>query len=532
MRRMKKAAVGIALMAVTGLFQPCGACAASSELIQATRLVTAASELSVAAPDEAGKMYRTAFQTALSLTQPEYGKRQREDALALATRCLHPDIFPEVRIAIDTYISLYPRGRHAADVFMRKALIEYAEGNPAEGEAAIKSATALARGNTRTKLAALQLDGHLSSHMYRSAETCLNEMPKTRRVRRDTKRFKKGSKHVAEVLKNVREGKLTGDSAVRALEDAIEDGYFGAAAPEAEMELLARRDQNQPAYHRCEVPFMGGMREHRHNLSPNQRLDKMVCFLNNYPQADEELRGRAMLQAATVCRYELRDAAMADMFMDDLQSLATWTERAEVEGLLDKLTPENLDKTEFRSALKTILSTHAALLPYDNGIMPVVTLDMLTELDALSALLVGAKQDLSTLLDKFTSTLSVRGIPMQAVYLAACDNRLNAWKLIEAAGNSVDEREKKMMQDILRPYFLMTSANDMKLLGALALFEKFPIKAVDVLLAYLTQRPDSLRSQHALAMLADLYQKHGDYIEAQSVWNTLRKFYPKSLWIK
>lgn len=533
MSRMKNVAAGLALLAVTGLFHPNDACAASSELLQATRLVTTASGMSDTAPDETGKLYRKAFQTALSLTQPGCSKRQQQEALALATRCLHPDLYPEVRIAIDTYLSLYPRGRHAVDVYMRKALLEYAEGNPMEGEAAIASAKALAGGKTRAKLENLQLDSHLSSHMYRSAETSLNGMPSSaRRVRRDKKRFKKGSELVAEALEQVRSGKLSGDSAVRALEEALEAGYFGSAAPDAEMELLRVKDKSQPAYHRCEVNFMSDVREHRHNLAPVQRLEKMIAFVSEYPQADEELRGRALLQAAAICRYELRDAARANTFMEQLQSLQTWKERADLERLLDLLTPENLEKPDFHTALRSIIIDHSALLPYDNGILPVVTLGMLSELEALNATVTGSKNDLGVLLETFTSNLSVRGIPMQAIYLAACDNRMRAWELIEETGKSVDVREKTMLQEILRPYFLMTSPRDMKLLAALALFDRFPIKATDVLLAYLTQRPDSLRSQHALALLADLYQKHGNYIEAQSVWSTLRKFYPKSVWIK
>jgi len=146
--------------------------------------------------------------------------------------------------------------------------------------------------------------------------------------------------------------------------------------------------------------------------------------------------------------------------------------------------------------------------------------------------LTGAKEDLSTLLATFTSSLNVRGLPMQSIYLAAADSRALAWEAIEAAGKSVDAREKKMMQDILRPFFLMTSSGDRKLLAVLALYDRFPIKAIDILLDYLTERPHVLRSQHALALLADLYQKHQSYIEAQSVWNTLRKYYPTSVWIR
>ncbi|MBP7636019.1 hypothetical protein KBA41_17775 [Candidatus Ozemobacteraceae bacterium] len=533
MSRMTTATAALAVMALVGLFQPCDAFAASTVLLEASRLVKSADGLADTAPDEAGNMYRKAFQAALSLTTPASGKRQREEALALATRCIHPDLFQELRIAIDTYLSLYPRGRHACDVQMRKALIEYADGNPAEAEAALTAAKSLARGAKRVKLEALQLDGHLTAHMYRSAETALSEMPtRNRTIRRDKKRFKKGSELVAEALDQVRDGKLTGDSAIRALDEAIEAGYFGAAAPAAEMELSTALDRKQPAYHRCEVNFMDQVREHRHHLAPNQRLDRMVAFLNEYPQADEELRGRAMFQAAAVCRYELRDAARAATFMEELQSLETWKERVAIERLLDVMTPENLDKAEFRSAVRTLIIDHAKSFPYDNGILPVVTIDVLTELDALSATITEAKSDLGSLLETFKSTLTVRGIPMQAIYLAACDNRMRAWEEIENAGKSVDEREKKMMSDILRPFFLMTSPTDRLLISALALYDRFPIKAVDSLLVYLTKRPDSLKSQHALALLADLYKQHGDYIEAQSVWSTLRKFYPKSLWTK
>jgi len=363
--------MGLTFLVAGCFFQSHQAFAASREMLNATKLVTEASGMSTIAPDEAGKLYRKAFQAALSMTQPGCTSRQREEALALASRCLHPDLYPEVRIAIDTYLSLYPKGKHAADVLVHKALIDYAEGMADEGEADIASAAAIVRGREKTKLASMQLDGHLTAHRYRSAETYLDGMPSgNRRVRRDKKKFKRGSELMAEALEQVKAGRLTGDSAVRALEEALEAGYFGAAAPEASLELISKRDSQQPAYHRCEVSFLDRVREHRHNLAPNPRLEKLVTFLHDYPEADEELRGRAMLQAAAVCRYELRDEPQAQAFLEDLRSLPSWSERVELESQLGKLTEQNLDTSEFSSAIQSLLTDHARLLPYDNGFFP------------------------------------------------------------------------------------------------------------------------------------------------------------------
>ncbi|HEY9070659.1 MAG TPA: hypothetical protein VIV61_10420 [Candidatus Ozemobacteraceae bacterium] len=532
MSRISKATIGLALAAAVCLGQPDVSLAASSEMLRVSNIVKEADGLSAVAPDQAGVLYRKAFQAALEMTKPERSDRDRAEGLALATRCLHPDLFTEVRIAIDTYISLYPKGRYLSDVYLRKALLDYAEGMPGDAEAAIASATALPRGGHRNRLTALQFDGHLSAHKYRSAEAWLGEMPSSRRVRRDRKRFEKGSAFVSEALEQVRAGRLTGDSAVRALEESLQEGYFGAAAPAATIELIERLDRRQPAYHRVEVSFLGTTREHRHNLAPIQRLDRLTAFLRDFPEADPELRGRALLQAAAVCRYELRDAARARTYLDGLRAIPAWAPKLQLEENLEVLTPENIDKAIFRTALRDILVDHKALLPYDNGVLPVITEGLLQEMEAINAGFIGAKDELSTLLDTFQSSRSVRGLPMQAVYYALADNRMRSWETIENAGEAVSSREKKMMQDILRPFFLMTNDQDRKLLLALALQSTFPTKAVDQLLAYLTGRPDSLRAQHALAMLADLYQSHRSYIEAQTVWNTLRKYYPNSLWVR
>ncbi|HOY65479.1 MAG TPA: hypothetical protein PLP29_01245 [Candidatus Ozemobacteraceae bacterium] len=534
MSRISNTPIGLALVLAAAICmgQPAAASAASSEALRVSNLVKEAAGLSATAPDQAGTLYRKAFQAALAMTKPECSARERAEGLALATRCLHPDLFPEVRIAIDTYIALYPKGRYLSDVYLRKALLEYAEGMPGEAEASIASAAAIPGSRHGKRLSTLQFDGHLTAHKYRSAETWLDSMPASRRVRRDRKRFEKGSAFVAEALEQVRAGRLTGDSAVRALEESLEEGYFGAAAPEATLELIQRLDRQQPAFHRVEVSFLGTVREHRHHLAPNQRLERLTALLRDFPEAEPELRGRALLQAAAVCRYELRDEPRARTYLDGLRAIPEWAARRQIEEYLEKLTPANLDKAEFRTALRSILIDHKTLLPYDNGVLPVITQGLLQELEAINAGYIGAKDDLSDLLDTFRSSRAVRGLPMQAVYLALADNRMNSWAHIEKAGEAVSGREKKMMQDILRPFFLMTSDQDRKLLMALALQDMFPTKAVDQLLSYLTGRPDSLRAQHALALLADLYQSHRSYIEAQSVWKILRTYYPNSVWLR
>ena len=68
MSRMTTATAALAVMALVGLFQPCDAFAASTVLLDASRLVKSADGLADTAPDEAGNMYRKAFQAAISLT--------------------------------------------------------------------------------------------------------------------------------------------------------------------------------------------------------------------------------------------------------------------------------------------------------------------------------------------------------------------------------------------------------------------------------------------------------------------------------
>ncbi|HNW36550.1 MAG TPA: hypothetical protein PKM25_16555, partial [Candidatus Ozemobacteraceae bacterium] len=64
------------------------------------------------------------------------------------------------------------------------------------------------------------------------------------------------------------------------------------------------------------------------------------------------------------------DEPQAQAFLEDLRSLPSWSERVELESQLGKLTEQNLDTSEFSSAIQSLLTDHARLLPYDNGFFP------------------------------------------------------------------------------------------------------------------------------------------------------------------
>ncbi|HNV71615.1 MAG TPA: hypothetical protein PKO06_18060, partial [Candidatus Ozemobacteraceae bacterium] len=209
--------------------------------VEARTLIAKAIGLSESDPVTSGNLFRKAFENAVTLTQPKMGQFWQETGLALASRCLHPDLFPEVRIAAETYREKFPAGRRVREVLVSLALLEAAEGNDRQALALLADAAGRAQGNERLKTEALGLDAALGAGYYRSAEQLLTELNRDRKVRRfkrDQKRFDNGTALLNAALKEVVEGRVAGEAAVRTLRSALEAGYFAEEAPAAELLAL------------------------------------------------------------------------------------------------------------------------------------------------------------------------------------------------------------------------------------------------------------------------------------------------------
>ncbi|MFZ2955513.1 MAG: hypothetical protein WA705_01255 [Candidatus Ozemobacteraceae bacterium] len=499
-----------------------------------------ATEKTAIQSDLAEELFRRAFDQAISMTQPSFSKACREEAYALASRCLHPTLFTEVRMAVETYLKLFPTGRHHKEVMFNKALLEYAEGRVEDGRAALASVAEAARGKERGRLLAIQLDGLLVSGRYKLAADLLEEIrveksgigkAANKRFLNDRKRFEHGSTLVEEALKDVTAGPRDPESAAAALRRVLDVAWFAPLAPEASLLMLAFEDSAKPDGHGCDVRLFDKTRTNLHFLSPVTRAQRLESFLKAFPEADPEMRGRALIQLFNIQTYELKNPdGAADAWLR-LAGTPGFAGRAQVERDLVDFSVA-VPGTPLANSLLYRLEQSAALFPFDDGYHPVLATGDLRLWRALSELSANGVATLSSLVLSVQTDEKIRSIPLKLLLLIAGNHKDEAYRLYRENEKKLVPRDRVFVRDLMFPLYNPISDHDRSIAAGAALSTKFPEQAIDALLKALTTMPPSRSNHHALALLAELYQVHRNYIEGQAVWTHLRTLYPNSSWLR
>ncbi len=474
------------------------------------------------------------FQRAMEFTQPKFKPWIRESALSIASKCLVQPLFPEVKVAIDTYLSMFPKGIHRKDVLVRKAFLDYWEGRFEDGEKALTDASLLVSDAGKPSFEYLQFSAFLAAKKYRTAEKFLADLdsrfPRTK-TKRDLKRYAKGTEIVNKNLEKVRKGELDGFSASEALGKAVEQGYFSEGALEAEMLGMVKMDSVNPPVHGIDIRWMGTQRTTYHFLAPVQRMQKLSGFLADYPEGDPSLRGKAILELSCIYRHEMRDPDTARLFLDRLAEIPMYAETAKFEALLARTANGKITDPQTTDDLMA-LGQMKSLFPYDNGWLPEISLQEVKELTALSLLIQGRKADLGHFMNEFKSEAKLKNLPMQVLFLFGADKRDASYSEFQKVEGSLKARDRILLEEIIYPLYLPVKTADVLFMGALGASSRFPTESVDVLIKLLTGAERPTKVNHALALLSDLYQRERNYIEAQTVWNTLRNLYPRSIWVR
>jgi len=492
-------------------------------------------------PPEAQRLMETSFQQSLEMTRPQRSSSARELGFALACKCIHPSLFPEVRIAIETYLKLYPNGPHRKEVLVQKAILDYAEGGTAEAEQALAEAEPLFKGRERAKFKNFQMNGYFSAKKYESAGNFLQDWNATEassQTKRDIRRWDKGEKSIQEAIQEAVQkassGDIDGIGASRVLKEALEHGYFSHDAPQAAMDLIQAQDRAAPQYNGFDVTWLGKTRTSWHHLPASIRHEKYLKLLKDYPEADLVFRGNILVSLWLICKYEMDRPTEGEKFLARLAEIPMFEEIAELEKLLSEISEKSLTSDDGGQKLIQHLDDFSTILPYDNGVLPVVEKDFASEIRLLNEILTGTPDSLNKAQGKFTSGLHFGSIPLSWVYLIAGDQKLNVWRQLQHGTALLTSRDRRMLKDFLNPLYRQPTPGEWKILGAFAAAERFPFHAIDRILEVLTlpisQRPAQLN--HAFALLAELYQKNRSYIEGQSVWNTLRTQFPSSVWVR
>lgn len=498
---------------------------AKPNLNNVNRLIKQGGECWNSNPELAEKRYRQAFDEAMYFTRPQVNKNVREKALALATSCLHPALFVEVRLAIETYLSIFESGRNRAQVFFNKAILQFAEGRALEGVATLSQAEKIAKGWLLKRTQWLKFHGLVRARHYRSAESYLNEL----KGKRSLKRFDSGEKQISKTLTD--QNSIPTFESLKKLETQLAHTYFAQSAPDAELLLLVGKDSAQPLYHGFDVDFQELRRVSFHHLSPNMRVKKLENFLNEYPEAYPQLIGNTMLELRSIHLYELKDPVTAEYWRAQLAGVQGFAEKAEIESLLEKLSCSRIDSPE---ALKCLYALRGFkdFLPYDNGWLPVFDFQQLNELLAAALLLNDkSKQAFDTVKLEYLNW-RVGTIPAHLLFLIAVDMKSLANRKYQELEFPLSNRDDKLINDFLFPLWEMINPTERRLLSAYLISPRFPKIAIDLLLKEITGDPVHNKLDYGFALLADLYQGYRNYVEAQDVWMKMRELHPRSQWIQ
>lgn len=479
-------------------------------------------------PQKAQQLLSVAFADAIAWTGNDYVESVREQAFFLAISCFSPDLIDQVAIAADTYLKVFPRGKNLKKVNLYRAMAAYAQNEPEIVAASINAAVASA-GKFNYSQQTFALSGYLGAGKHRSAEHFIEGQRLTKpslSLKKDLKRFHSGNRLVEGLLKKVADGKLSGLEAVVMLEAAIASAPFAKEAPRAALTALRIRDQQAPYFNSLRTEWCGLERIVKHAASPQIRLKKLIELVNDFKEAPSAEYFKALVQLYYLYKLEFKDAENAATILTRMFAVREFSQLARIESILARFNMNTIRTEDGFNDLE-VLANLAHLLPYDNGIMPVITLEFVEYLTAIADMILDKKSHIDSLHGSGWQNLSKK-----MLYLAACDKKDSAYELFKAVEAEQTPQIRKLFKDLVMPLYTPVRAKDRMFLAGLAVVEDFPDLGTDLIIEALSGYPAMLRIEHGLAALSDVYSRHMAYAEAQKVWKTLVDFYPDSVWLK
>lgn len=478
---------------------------------------------------KAQQILKDAFAAAISWTRPEFIDSIREKAFYTAVSCYSPELATEAMLAADTYLKVFPKGRYLAKVQLFKAIAAFAEGKEQIALEALESA----RSNWPKALPypeqTMFFNGYMSANHFRSAEKFIEGQRLVRpsgRLNKDLRRFHRGNATIDGLLQQIRDGRISGMAAAEKLEQQLQKNYFAKKAPEAALTSIRLKDNDRLAFNPVCLEWCGLKRAVKHSSSPQLREKKYRDFLQNFPQASAAETFNALLNLRYIYLFEIRDQIMARDMMERMKNVPGFAGLAAVEETIVDFQPHDIVSERGHKFLKELFES-ASLLPYDNGFLPVLERDYVEFLLAISEMALGRNSRL-----KVANHKGWNGLPADLLYAAATNNKDKAWEIFSAKKAELTPQVDRMLEDVVFPLYLPTPAGERYFLAGLAAIETLPDLGTDLIIRAISNNPRMYRVEHGLAVLADVYNRHLAYREAQRVWNLLSKLHPDSVWLK
>lgn len=469
-----------------------------------------------------------AFADSVFWTADKYVDSVREQACFLAVSCLSPELIPQVKQVAETYIQFFPTGRNLKKVNLFLAMAAFADNDMVLAENAMNAAVK-ASGNLNYSEQTFILSGHFAGNQHRTAEHFIEGQAISKpsaRLKKDLRRFHVGNRLAEKTLRDVAEGRLTSETALASLDKIVSNSWFAKKAPDAALKAIEIRDNMPLAYDSKRTFWCGLERTVKHSSSPHIRLKKLEEFLQRFPQVEPEKRFKALVDLYYVYLLEFRDSENAVRIKKQINSIDSMKNVALIEEILGRMSQEALRTEQGHADLRKLLELKQ-FLPYDNGVMPVVTEEYVIFMLSLADMI----QNRNSNLNNFAHP-GWNKVPAEIFYHAAVGNKEHSWKMFSVISEKMNQQIRKMYVDVVFPLYKPLSPKERIFLAGLAAVEMLPDLGTELLLEAVTGIPRMYRAEHGLAVLADVYNKQRAHSEAQKVWKTLSDLYPQSVWLK
>lgn len=511
------------------LFSVAVSASAATSLVGVQKRIYQAAQMWDKDPAQAQSRLKGAFADAITFTRPEFIDPLREKGFYLAVSCYSPELVSETMLAADTYLKIFPKGKYVGKVNLFKAMAAFAAGDEAAAVAALEKAQNHLGKSMKYSEQTLFMNGYVSAGYHRSAEKFIEGqrlVKPSAKLTRDLRKFHRGNRKVENALKKLEEGKISGLAAAELLEKELQGSYFAKKAPEAALTAAAIKDHQRLAYNPVALEWCGLKRAVKHSSSPQLREKKYKDFLDSYPQAAPAETYTALQNLRNIYLYEMRDKILARKVLETMKRVPGFEERAEVEEIFCDFTSADVITEPGLNFLKKLFESQT-LVPYDNGALPVLDRSHLEFLLMISEMALGRGSRLKG--EDFTGW---GGLPLSMLYAAATDNKDRAWEIFSQRKPALSPQVDRMLEDLIFPLYLPVPVGERYFLAGLAAVEKLPDLGTDLLIKAISGEPRMFRVEHGLAVLADVYNRHLAYGEAQKVWNLLAKINPDSVWLK
>lgn len=502
---------------------------AAPSLVSVQKNIYQASQLWEKDPVRAQSQLKEAFVNAIAYTRPEFIDPLREKGFYLAVSCHSPELVAETMLAADTYLKIFPKGKYVGKVNLFKAMAAFAADDNEAAIAAIDKARNAMGQSLNYSQQTMLMNGYVNAGYHRSAEKFLEGQRLVRpsaRLTRDLRKFHRGNRRIDAAVNQLKTGKISGLAAAELLEKELQSAYFAKKAPVAALSAIALKDTQKKAFNPVGLEWCGLTRAVKHSSSPQLREKKYRDFLESYPQATPAETYQALQQLRNIYLYEMRDQILARKMLETMKRVPGFAERAEVEEIFTDFTSSDII-TEAGYNFLTRLYDNDSLIPYDNGALPVLDRSNLEFLLMISHMAIGRGSNLKN--REFTGW---NRLPVAMLYAAATDNKDRAWEIYVQQKPSLSPQVDRMLEDTILPLYKPIEPGERYFLAGLAAVEKLPDLGTDLLIKAISGEPRMFKVEHGLAVLADVYNRHLAYGEAQRVWNLLAKLNPDSVWLK